>query len=74
MNEIQKLERAKQVLGVWKEPNQYPDVSEIVIEALEHFIWELENFLKLDAEQTKAEELEGVETIESKVSAELLNQ
>ena len=51
-------------------------MEKVKIEALEHFIWELENFLKMDADVSKAEDLaqEGVETTESKVSAELLNQ
>ena len=39
--------------------------QEIYIEALDHLQWELENFLKQDAE---------IETTQSKVQAEMLNE
>lgn len=45
--------------------------GEVKIEALEHLIWEFENFLKLDADVSLQE---GVETTESKIQAEELNQ
>ena len=69
-NYQEKLNKAKDILKVWvdtKDINNMPDVSAIVIEALEHLIWELENFLKQDADVSQAE------TTSDKVSAEILN-
>jgi len=44
---------------------------QVMVEALEHLVWELENFLRQDADITNPE---GVETTETKVVSELLNQ
>lgn len=68
-----KLERAKQILEVWKQANQFPDVAEIMIEALKMFITEEEMRDQQAKEQAQVDSLEGVETTMSKVNAEILN-
>lgn len=55
----------EQEIKRWTEDKEQ---REVMAEALDHYIWELENFLKLDARG------EGVETTETKVASELLNE
>lgn len=55
MDTKEKLKRAKQILEVWKTTEEMPDIVEIIIEALDHYVWELENFLKLDGSHLEGE-------------------
>ena len=67
---LQELE--KKYVGVYleeeeKKLNKWISESRIKIESYDHLIWEIENFLRQDADVTQAE------TTSDKVSAEILN-
>jgi hypothetical protein len=47
---IEKKEKAQKILNIFKVQNQFPDVSEIIIEALNDYIDNLDEYLQISSE------------------------